>query len=106
MRKALIDVVAKAIGPNTAITFVTVFGSQSTVMVINARTRRLIGTVTRDYSDAHQAMIYTLYGEGRAIIARHMGLEVVLDALKKQRGYAVGRNQNYSKAVYKVESFA
>lgn len=102
MQKSLSDVVAKAIGPNTALVYITVFGSRSTVMVANARTRRLIGTVVRNWDDSHQALMYTLYTDGRTIAARHLSLEIVIDALKRQPGYVSGKNQNYSKAVYKL----
>jgi hypothetical protein len=107
MRKALIDVVAKAIGPNTALVYITVFGSRSTVMVVNARSRRLIATMHR-YHDGISALdhdSYKVVEPGGAIVYSGSVLSSAIWAVKSADGYAHGANQNYSRAKYLAPSF-
>lgn len=103
MRKSMIDIVTKAIGPNPALTYITVFGSRSTVMVVNASTRRLIATVHR-YHDGISALdsdSYKVVLPGGEYLYSGRSLERTVSYLKSAPGYVTGRNRNYSRAVYK-----
>lgn len=103
MNKPLIDVVAKAVGPNPAIHYVTVFGSRSTVMVVNSRTRRLIATVYRSINDGSHNYVtqYHITTPGAGTWFFGEGLESMISSLKNVNGYVQGKNQNYSRASYK-----
>lgn len=108
MRKSMIDIVSKAIGPNPAVVYITVFGSRATVMVINASTRRLIATVHR-YHDGVSATdhdSYKVIEPGGYPVYSGGVLSSAIWAIKAADGYVQGANRNYSRASYKVESFA
>ena len=101
MSKSMLRILSKAMGPNTALVFITVFGSHSTVMVCSARTKRLIATIHRSTRESlHDEYKFALVqpGGGETV---YPNLESVVAAIKLQPGYVEGRNRNYSKTTYK-----
>lgn len=100
MAQKLIDAVSKSLGHNTAVTLITTFGSHHSVMVANASTRRLIGTLVRGW-DGFGRTVYTLQSPDYAIVSQHCSLDHVVDALTRQPGYGAGKARNYSRPVYK-----
>lgn len=101
MAQKLTDLVSRSLGANTALVLITTFGSHHSVMVANASTRRLIGTVSRGFNgDRWQYRLTDAYGE---IVTQHCSLDHVVDVLKTQRGYVAGKNRNYSRPVYKTQ---
>lgn len=94
--RRMIDVVARALQHNTAVTLITTFGCDNSVMVVNASTNQFIATVRRLREDADR---YEIKDAGAQPLIQ--GYTHIATTLSGMPGFPRGasKSRNYSRPV-------